>query len=266
VSPRVARLERHARVDSTQRVVAGWLAEGTPEICLAVADEQSAGRGRRGRAWLAPPGRALLLSAGFRPTGLSAAAGWQLAAVTSMAMLAAAADVLGPSADDLLLKWPNDIVVRHGDRLGKVAGVLAESVTQDDRLRSAVVGIGVNVDWPASLFPAHLAPSMSSLRELAGGRPVDREALLAAFGERLPAAYATWMEDGLDGPAWASRQVTTGCAVSVDLGDRTLHGLALGVDPASGGLILRPHDGEAEVTLAHGEVVRCRLGAVADAR
>jgi biotin-(acetyl-CoA carboxylase) ligase len=107
---------------------------------------------------------------------------------------------------------------------------------------------------------------MSSLRELAGGRPVDREALLAAFGERLPAAYATWMEDGLDGPAWASRQVTTGCAVSVDLGDRTLHGLALGVDPASGGLILRPHDGEAEVTLAHGEVVRCRLGAVADAR
>ena len=63
----LARRERFARVGSTNDVVRDWLAAGTPEVCLAVADEQTAGRGREGRTWVAPPGAALLLSLGFRP-------------------------------------------------------------------------------------------------------------------------------------------------------------------------------------------------------
>jgi BirA family biotin operon repressor/biotin-[acetyl-CoA-carboxylase] ligase len=183
-----------------------------------------------------------------------------------MAMLDAAADVLGPAAGDLLLKWPNDIVARRGDRLAKVAGVLAESVTQDDRLAWAAVGIGVNVDWRARDFPPGLAAGMSSLRELAGDRPVDREALLSAFLARLVAAHASWAERGLDGSAWSSRQVTSGRVVSVDLGDRTIEGLAVGVDAGGGGLILRPAGGGPEVIVSHGDVTGCRLGAVADVR
>src|SRR6185503_18578150 len=61
----LSRRERFDRVGSTNDVVRAWLGEGTPEVCLAVADEQTAGRGREGREWVAPPGRALLLSLGF---------------------------------------------------------------------------------------------------------------------------------------------------------------------------------------------------------
>ena len=67
--PFIARRERFAVVGSTNDVVREWLAGGTPEVCLAVADEQTAGRGREGRTWTAPAGGALLLSLGFRPIG-----------------------------------------------------------------------------------------------------------------------------------------------------------------------------------------------------
>ena len=76
----IARQERFARVPSSQDVVRGWLDAGTPEVCLALADEQTAGRGRTGRTWLASPGRGLLLSLGFRPTWLAPAQAWRLAA------------------------------------------------------------------------------------------------------------------------------------------------------------------------------------------
>src|SRR6266540_7286473 len=66
----LARCERFDRVGSTNDVVREWLAGGTPEVCLAIADEQSAGRGRALRTWTAPPGAALLVSLGFRPTWL----------------------------------------------------------------------------------------------------------------------------------------------------------------------------------------------------
>ncbi len=87
----IVRLERFAQVESTQDVVRGWLAEGQPEICLAVADEQTGGRGRFRRPWQAPPGRALLVSAGLRPVDLPLAHAWRLPAVAAMALLDAAA-------------------------------------------------------------------------------------------------------------------------------------------------------------------------------
>ena len=70
-SPFLARQERFDVVGSTNDIVRDWLAGGVPEVCLAVADEQSAGRGREGRTWTAPRGQALLLSLGFRPTWLA---------------------------------------------------------------------------------------------------------------------------------------------------------------------------------------------------
>ena len=85
-TPFLARQERFDVVGSTNDVVRGWLADGVAEVCLAVADEQSAGRGREGRTWTAPAGRALLLSLGFRPTWLAPERVWRLAAVTSLAM------------------------------------------------------------------------------------------------------------------------------------------------------------------------------------
>ncbi|MFI5255494.1 MAG: biotin--[acetyl-CoA-carboxylase] ligase, partial [Candidatus Limnocylindrales bacterium] len=110
-TPFLARLERFPSVDSTQRVVRDWLADGQPEVLVAVAAEQTAGRGRDGRSWVAPAGRALLLSVGFRPAGLAAGHAWRLGAIVSQAMIDAAEEAAGLRDGSLWLKWPNDIVV-----------------------------------------------------------------------------------------------------------------------------------------------------------
>ena len=170
-----ARVERFDAVGSTNDVVRGWLAEGTPEVCVAVADLQTAGRGRNGRAWTAPAGAALLASVGFRPTWLEAEDSWRLAALVALAMADAAEDVAGLAEGAIRLKWPNDLVVVFGgpdgllvgdvaaadalaSRAGrreirKIAGVLGETEglgTPDPRV---VVGVGINADWAAARLP-----------------------------------------------------------------------------------------------------------------
>jgi len=109
--PFLSRLERFERVGSTNDVVRGWLAAGVAEVPVAVADEQTAGRGRSGRTWSAPPGAALLVSAGFRPGWLAPDRTWRLAAIVALAMADAAEDVAGLATDTIRLKWPNDLVV-----------------------------------------------------------------------------------------------------------------------------------------------------------
>ena len=254
-----ARLERFESVDSTQRVVREWLDGGTPEVAVAVADHQAQGRGRQGREWQAPPGVALLISIGFRPHDLSTRHAWRLAATASLAMLDAAEEAAGLKDDTLWLKWPNDIVGEAADgRLVKVAGVLGETVSSGERVESAVVGIGVNADWPASDFPPALADSMTSLRELSGGRPIDREVLLEAFLNRLEPRYEALRAGIFDAGGWSRRQLTTGREVEVDAGGERIDGTAVGVDPESGALQLRVEGGR-RVAIDSGEVVRCRV-------
>ncbi|HEV7603521.1 MAG TPA: hypothetical protein VGO15_01040, partial [Candidatus Limnocylindrales bacterium] len=111
----LSRRERFDRVGSTNDVVRDWLRDGTPEVCVAVAREQSAGRGREDRRWVAPAGAALLLSLGFRPTWLAPDRTWRLAAIVSLAMAAAAEETLGLPDGTIRLKWPNDLVVASPD-------------------------------------------------------------------------------------------------------------------------------------------------------
>ncbi len=92
-----ARIERFGVVGSTNDVVRDWLAAGVPEVCLAVADVQVAGRGRNGRSWLAPVGAGLLLSVGVRPAWIAPDRAWRVAATVSLAIADAAEDVaIGP--------------------------------------------------------------------------------------------------------------------------------------------------------------------------
>ena len=252
-----ARVERFASVASTNDVVRGWLAAGEPEVCLAVADEQTAGRGRLGRTWTAPPGSALLASLGFRPAWLAVDAAWRLAACVALAMAEAAEAVARLPAPTVLLKWPNDLVIplvdEEGPGLRKLAGILGESDGLGSDDPRVVVGIGVNVDWAAADFPAELAASMTSLRQLTG-RAIEVEALLTAFMERLDGRIVALRSGSFDAGGWAGRQVTTGQWVSLDDDPRPV--AVIGVDERTGGLVVE--DGRVRIVHA-AEVRRVRL-------
>ena len=255
-----SRLERFGRVDSTQRIVREWLAEGTQGVCVAVADEQTAGRGRLDRDWSAPPGAALLVSAGFTPSGLALRHAWRLAATVTLAMMDAAEAAAGLRDATLWIKWPNDVVADGPDgRLLKLAGVLGESQSDGHRVESAVIGIGVNVDWSTASFPADLAPFMTSLREISAGRPVDRDVLLEGWLARLEPRLEALTAGAFDAGGWTRRQRIIGRRVEVDLGGSRVSGLAVGVDPESGALLVEDESDGSALAVDSGEVVRCRV-------
>ena len=240
-----SRVERFASIGSTNDAVRSWLRDGTPEICLAVADEQTAGRGRLGRTWSAPPGAALLRSLGFRPTWLAPDRAWRLAATVALAMCDAAEDTAGLPVGAVRLKWPNDLVIetagpgpssraswmpaaalaRLAAPLGlrKLAGVLGETDglgTDDPRV---VVGIGVNADWARADFPpGHRARHDQPARGVR--RPADRPRLrLLAVVRRPPggAASPRCARATSTSPAGRSARSTTGRLVTLESGDGT---------------------------------------------
>jgi BirA family biotin operon repressor/biotin-[acetyl-CoA-carboxylase] ligase len=260
----LARREHVARVGSTNDVVRDWLAAGTPEVCLLVADEQTAGRGREGRNWVAPPDAALLVSLGFRPRWLAPAQIWRLAAVASVAMAEAAETAAGLSAGTVRLKWPNDLVIVTRDESGpggvrKIGGVLGETTglgTADPR---AVIGLGVNADWAAAEFPKDIAATMTSLRELSRRR-IERDDLLAVFEVYVEQRVAALRTGRFDAAAWAARQVTTGREVRLETAKGIETVRATGVDPLTGALtVADPETARDDRHILVGEVVHVRL-------
>jgi BirA family biotin operon repressor/biotin-[acetyl-CoA-carboxylase] ligase len=260
----LSRRERFERVGSTNDVVRDWLAAGTPEVCVALADEQTAGRGRNGRTWSSPPGAGLLVSLGFRPTWLAPDRVWQLAALVSLAMADAAQSVANLAAGTIGLKWPNDLVLVDGDEIRKLAGVLGETDglgTDDPR---AIIGIGVNADWPAADFPADLAPTMTSLRAASGDRPIDVDALAERFLANVEPRVEALRDGRFDAAGWTERQVTTGRDIELVRSEGSIErAIARGVDPVTGALWVTARDGRDDPRpILVGEIRHVRLAAV----
>ena len=255
----LARFERFERIGSTNDIVRDWLADRQPEVCVAVTDQQDAGRGRAGRSWTAPSGAALLLSVGFRPIWLQPDHVWRLAAVASVAMAGACEEVAGLPARAVMLKWPNDLVTASIDgSVRKLVGVLGETEglgTADPR---AVVGIGVNVDWPAAAFPPGLVGSMTSLREVAG-RAIGRDAVLSAFLARLEPAIEALRAGSFDAGTWEDRQVTTGRQIRLERPEGGVIAFASGVDPVSGALLVTEDPAYPPQPIMVGDVTHVRV-------
>jgi BirA family biotin operon repressor/biotin-[acetyl-CoA-carboxylase] ligase len=261
----LARSERFASVGSTNDVVAGWLREGTPEVCLAVADEQTAGRGRNGRTWQAPAGAALLCSLGFRPTYLDPAAQWRLAAMASLAMAEAAERLAGLPGGTIRLKWPNDLVVADANgHVRKLAGVLGETHGAGTDDPQAVIGIGVNVDWERATFPAGLAADMTSIADLAPGVPVSSTDLLHAFTTALEPLVVALRAGAFPSDAWRDRQLTNGAVVRLERPDGSSETVrAVDVDAGSGALVIESLLGERPArAITVGEIRHLRVGEV----
>jgi len=162
--------------DTTQELV-----RGLPEGAVAAADEQTEGRGRRGRSWVAPAGTAVLFSLSLRPR----IAPDRLAAFS----LVAADAVCAAAGPEAAVRWPNDVIA--GGR--KLAGVLCE--LREDQL---VVGVGINANLGESELPADTRVPATSLQLLRAG-PVDRAAVLADVLWELEVRYDRYVERGFEG-------------------------------------------------------------------
>ena len=173
---RFGHIYRYAEsTDSTQRM----LAEDAEEGAIAVAEMQTEGRGRLGRAWEAPAGTSVLVSVLLLPA-VEAPRLPELSLVAGGAVAQAIEEVTGLEP---VIKFPNDILVRSR----KVAGILAES--SEGRV---VLGIGVNVNQTLEQLPTDAKTEPTSLRLELGG-PVSRARLLAAILLQLERAYDAWV-------------------------------------------------------------------------
>ena len=216
---------------STQDLLGPEMHEGT----VAVADEQTAGRGRMGRRWEAPAGTAIHCSLLFKPP--SARRAPELSLVAGVAVADAIERTTGLAAQ---IKWPNDVMFRRT----KVAGCLAEA-----RDGAVVLGIGINVNQTREQLPPVTGSPPGSLF-VATGREWPRAPLLAMLLADLERCYAEWLAGGLDSlyPYLGSRDFLRGRQVSVN----GTSGTAVKID----------REGRLEIAIGHGEVRTVESGEV----
>lgn len=190
------------RVVSTNDLAAHAAASTANEGLVILAEEQTAGRGRRGRHWLAPASSSLLMSVLLFPTGPLAEAGW----LTALGAVAVAEVVAAWTGLDARIKWPND--VRIAGR--KIAGILVE------RGEGAVIGIGLNANIGRAELPEDLHGTATSIRILTG-EAVDRSELARALIQRIDDWYDRGWALGPDSlnPAWRDRSEHLGQRVQV---------------------------------------------------
>jgi BirA family biotin operon repressor/biotin-[acetyl-CoA-carboxylase] ligase len=231
----------YLRTDSTNSRARELAAAGAPHGTVVTAGEQSEGRGRQGRSWTAPPGKALLYSAVLRPLDPRDA----LLPLAVPLAVCEAAEELEPGIE-CGVKWPNDVQVDGR----KLAGVLIEARPQDGW---AVIGVGLNLAIAPDEFPPEL-------RETATSLSIEREGRLSPRGLQTNAAWRAaktlngrlehWLgaEQGSVLDAWRGRDVLRGREVAWDGGS----GVAAGVDDRGYLLVVSP-SGE-RVAVGAGEV------------
>ena len=172
-------IHRFEEVTSTNAVALDLCHQGASEGTLVVADAQTLGRGRLGREWISPSGVNLycsyILQAG-NPEWIS----W----TPLIASMAVAAAIQAETELDARIKWPNDVLIEGR----KVAGVLAETVSDNGELQRVILGIGVNVNIPIASLPSSLHATTTSLFEHVG-EAIDRDRLLTRLTDRLDVQY-----------------------------------------------------------------------------
>ena len=175
--------------DSTNLWIKRLAKEGAPEGTLALAEFQSAGRGRLGRSWEVPEGTSVMMSILLRPKFEP-----QYAPTLTLVMGMAVAKAVKSLGFDVSIKWPNDVVVSHK----KICGILTEMGVRDGKIDYAVIGVGINVNIKE--FPEEMADKATSLY-LESGREFDRSQIpglvMEAFEEYYEKFAATCDLSGL---------------------------------------------------------------------
>jgi len=216
--------------------------QGAPEGSVVVAEEQTAGRGRRGRHWESPQYAGLWMSLLLRPERSIDRVGW-LPLVVGVGVVRALRAVAGV---DVRLKWPNDVVVVRDGEVGKVAGLLAERLADG----AVIIGLGVNVSQEVDELPLG---GTSLQRE---GARASREDVLAGVLAEVASAYRSW-RDGVDfAPLYAEFSATIGRRVRVQRPGGDVVGVAAAL--GHGGELVVVDDEGGEYAITAGDVVHLR--------
>lgn len=241
------RLDVVAETGSTNADLAARVRGGEAPGSVLITDFQSAGRGRRGRVWTAPPGSGIAMSVSIAPPVDPACWTW-LPLLTGLAV-AGGVEEAAEGLPELSLKWPNDVLVGGL----KLSGILAERV-EPPTGPVCVIGMGVNVALTSAQLPV---PTATSLQVLLGDKTPSRTRLIGAVLNRLEALLTEWFRDpAAASTAYQKRCSTLGRDVQVSLAaDRIVHGRAVGLDP-DGCLILATPSGR--LVVGAGDVVHLR--------
>jgi BirA family biotin operon repressor/biotin-[acetyl-CoA-carboxylase] ligase len=255
-----AAIECHGTIGSTNDRVKELARQGAPGWTIVLADRQTGGRGREGRAWVSPAG-GLYLSVLLRPR-------FEQVSLVPLAAGVAVAETAAEHGLDVALKWPNDVLVRAprpgalGDPQGevagrKLAGILAEAASGPMGTEWVVLGIGMNLTAEADALPAEVAERAASLAEGSSGPRPDVVSVTAAIVDRLRLWYdALGSSPGSVVQAWRARALAWwGEPVAVRTADTIVRGRLVDVDER--GALLLDVDGETRRLLS-GEVSRLR--------
>ena len=241
-------IEMLPECDSTNALLLGRAAANAPSGTVLTTESQTAGRGRRGRGWVAPPGTSLPFSLLWR-FGLPPA---RLTGLSLCVGLAVARGLHEAGAHAVRLKWPNDLVVPSAAAAtgyAKLGGILIELQTSPHGT-AAIIGIGINVAFHQAAREA-AATSGTTITDVTSvcGRGVPRNALLARLLEHLHGALHDFAQHGLlrQQSAWNALHLFHGKPVAIlEEGRLGLRGTVAGIAP-SGALLLDTPEGRHEV-------------------
>jgi len=242
------RIHHFFKVDSTNRVALELAHAGDPEGTVVIAEEQTAGRGRAGRAWHSERATGIYMTILLRPP-LSPV---QAPLLTMLAGLSAHAAIRAELNLSVDLKWPNDLVL-NGKKLG---GILTEMHAEPNAVKFVIVGMGINVNQEK--FPGELSTIATSLR-IESGRRLSRLELLSRLLLQFETDYNRFLREGPSSVTQRFSEVSSfanGKNVRVTNGTASFTGVTAGLAP-EGLLLVRRDDGEI-VTVMAGDVTEAR--------
>ncbi len=233
-------------VDSTNSEVKRRIRSGCVDGSIVVTEHQTAGRGRMGRTWHSVPGKSLCMSVALFPQDLPIAQAPLLTPLTAVAIYRAVEKVAGLPVE---LKWPNDLLL--GGR--KLGGILLEASGETDRLRYAIIGMGINVNLSHQDIPKALTDIATSLY-IAGKKPVPRRYLLQEILVSLDTYYREYLDSGPGSIMAEYRRLcsTLGQRIRFLWQEQTWSGLATEI-ASDGGLVVKT-DSKETLILRSGDV------------
>lgn len=240
----------YRKVDSTNIIAYELAQKGMKEGTVILADEQVKGKGRHGRHWSSPSKGGIYMSCILRPS----IAPNEISRITLIAAIAVAQAIRDVTSLEVMIKWPNDIMIDQR----KLCGILTEIKAEQDIVDFVVLGIGINVNVPIKQLPKGATSIKEELRHRGEKINLSRVELTKKVLERLEEYYNLMKSEGFEPiiDIWKDLSVMIGSRVKVSLHGKTFEALAHDIDP-DGALVVRTESGLLE-KISSGDVIMVR--------